>query len=97
MAKRRKTSQRNAGCTPTRSLRVADQFWKRWDIAAKLAGVDRNRFVITVVNHAAEQILEEDKRRHEERDRKLAERAQARAEAAADENKEVSEETNVEQ
>lgn len=45
------------GTTPVRSLRVPDKFWHRWNIAAKVAGIDRNKFVMTVVNHAADVIL----------------------------------------
>ena len=54
-----KTSRRNIERTPTHSIRVADKFWHEWEIAAKLANIDRNRFIITVVNNAAQQIIKD--------------------------------------
>lgn len=52
-----RAKSRQTGRTPTRSVRVADKFWREWEMAAKLAGVDRNRFIVAVVNNAAHQIL----------------------------------------
>jgi hypothetical protein len=42
-------------------VRVPDKHWREWAMAAKLAGVDRNRFIIAVCNNAAFQILKEQK------------------------------------
>lgn len=45
----------------TRSIRVPSRYWGQWEAAAKIAGVDRNKFIITVCNHAAHTILGEEK------------------------------------
>lgn len=47
--------------TPTRSVRVPVGAWEKWKEAAEVAGIDRNKFIVTVVNHAAHQILTEAK------------------------------------
>lgn len=53
-----KAKPRNTGETPVRSIRVSEKFWEKWRMAAELAGTDRNKFIVKVVNNAAHMILE---------------------------------------
>jgi len=58
-----KAKPRNDRGTPIRSVRISDRFWEKWRMAASLSGVSRNQFMVSVTNHAAQQIIEEAKNR----------------------------------
>jgi hypothetical protein len=51
-----RSKPRNSTGVSTRSVRVADRFWAQWMEAAHLAGTDRNKFIVAVVNNAADQV-----------------------------------------
>lgn len=62
MSRRTKTRNMQHG-TPSRSIRVPDKLWGKLDEAARVAGVSRNQFILGVCQHAAHQILSDERQK----------------------------------